>query len=75
MNPVLNELFADLYELILGRFEQVFGCPFCFHGGLALPGFHIFGPRPGRSPSILNPAFLIVVERFIIIPCRALSLS
>ena len=57
MNPVLNELFADLYELILGRFEQVFGCPFCFHGGLALPGFHIFGPRPGRSPSILNPAF------------------
>ena len=57
MNPVPNELFADLYELILGRFEQVFGCPFCFHGGLALPGFHIFGPRPGRSPSILNPAF------------------
>ena len=57
MNPVLNELFADLYELILGRFEQVFGCPFCFHDGLALPGFHVFGPRPGRLPSFLNPAF------------------
>lgn len=57
MNPVLNELFAGLYGLVLGRFEQVFGCPFCFHDGLALPGFHVFGPRPGRLPSFLNPAF------------------
>ena len=57
MNPVLNELFADLYGLILDRFEQVFGCPFGFHAGLALPGFHVFGPRPGRLPSFLNPAF------------------
>ena len=56
-NPVLNELFADLYELILNRFEQMFGCPFCFHDGLALPGFHVFGPPPGRIASFLNPAF------------------
>ena len=57
MNPLLYELFADLYRLILGRFEKVFGCPFYFHDGLALPGFHVFGPRPGRLPSFLNPAF------------------
>lgn len=57
VNPVLNELFGALYALILERFEKIFGCPFCFHNGLALPGFHIFGPRPGRLASFLNPAF------------------
>ena len=56
-NPVLNELFGGLYALLLDRFEQVFGCSFCFHDGLALPGFHIFGPRPERLGSFLNPAF------------------
>lgn len=56
-NPVLSELFGGLYALILDRFEQAFGCPFCFNDGLALPGFHIFGPRPGRLGSFLNPTF------------------
>ena len=54
LNPVLKELFAELYGLILDRFEQVFGCPCGFHDELALPGFHVFGPRPGRLPSFLN---------------------
>ena len=56
-NPVLNGLFGGLYELILDRFEKAFDCPFSFHDGLALPGFHIFGPRPGRLASFLNPIF------------------
>ena len=57
VNPALSELFGDLYALILERFEQVFGCPFSFHDGLALPGFHVFGPRPGHLASFLNPVF------------------
>ena len=57
MNLVLNELFGGLYRLILDRFEQAFGCPFCFHDGLALPGFHVFGPRPSRLASFWNPVF------------------
>ena len=28
-----------------------------FHIGLALPGFHVVGPRPGLLPSFLNTAF------------------
>ena len=57
VNPALSKLFGDLYTLILERFEQVFGCPFSFHDGLALSGFHVFGPRPGHLASFLNPDF------------------
>ena len=42
MNPVLNELFADLYELILGRLSR-FDLTVLFHDCLTLPGFHVFG--------------------------------
>ena len=52
-------MFADLYELILERFEQVFGYPFGFHDELALPGFHVFVPRPGRLHSFLNLPYFV----------------
>lgn len=45
-NPILADRLADLYRLLASKLDDLIG-PVAFEPELALPGFHVFAPRPG----------------------------
>jgi hypothetical protein len=45
-NPILADRFADLYRLLAATLADLIG-PVAFEPELALPGFHVFSPKPG----------------------------
>ena len=56
-NPILWDYFELFYQHLINRLVQRFDCDFRFHPNVALPGFHVFGPRPHQSASLFNKIF------------------
>ena len=56
-NPILWDYFELFYQYLMNCLVQRFACDFRFHPDVALPGFHIFGPRPHQSASLFNKYF------------------
>ena len=48
MNPVLRRKFSWLYDILEKKMSDELGEPFLCDDNLALPGFHIFGPKKGE---------------------------
>ena len=53
-NPILWDYFEPFYQQLVDRLTQRFACDFRFHPRVALPGFHVFGPKPDRPASMFN---------------------
>ena len=47
INPILKKKFSWLYDITLRRMSEELGDLVVFDDNLALPGFHIFGPKKG----------------------------
>lgn len=56
-NPSLWERFEPLYCRLAHFCADYFGGRFGFHEVLALPGFHVFGPKPSASAAFFNPVY------------------
>ena len=56
-NPSLWERFGPLYWRLAHFCADYFGGSFGFHENLALPGFHIFGPKPSAPVSFFNAVY------------------
>lgn len=48
-NPILSNCFSGLYSLLLNSLSGVLGSNVSFLPELALPGFHVFAAKPGKS--------------------------
>ena len=48
INPFLKKKFGWMYKILCDRMEQELGAPCVVDDMLALPGFHIFGPKKGQ---------------------------
>lgn len=46
-NSILADHFEDLYSLLASKLVDLIG-PVVFESELALPGFHVFAPKPGQ---------------------------
>ena len=58
-NPSLWERFEPLYRNLVHFCTDYFGGSFAFHENLALPGFHVFGPKPFASSSFFNAVYFL----------------
>mgnify|MGYP005728241785 CR=1 FL=1 len=47
LNPVLKKTFSWFYDIVERRMSEELGDLVVFDDNLALPGFHIFGPKKG----------------------------
>ena len=47
INPILKKKFSWLYDITARRMSEELGDLVVFDDNLALPGFHIFGPKKG----------------------------
>ena len=56
-NKVMCHKFASLYKKVSKQFENFFGKPISLTNRLAVPGFNIFGPKPGIKPAFFNSVF------------------
>ena len=56
-NPSLWERFEPLYWRLANFCADYFGGSFGFHENLALPGFHVFGPKPLAPDSFFNAMY------------------
>ena len=56
-NPSLWERFEPLYWRLAHFCADYFGGSFGFHENLALPGFHVFGPKPLAPDSFFNAVY------------------
>ena len=56
-NPSLRERFEPLYWRLAHFCADYFGGSFGFHENLALPGFHVFGPKPSAPDSFFNAVY------------------
>ena len=56
-NPILWQRFEPLYWRLAHFCADYFGGSFGFHENLALPGFHIFGPKPSAPDSFFNAVY------------------
>ena len=56
-NPILWDCLEPFYKHLIDRLGQRFGCDFRFYPDVALPGFHIFGPKPNQNSSLFNAFF------------------
>ena len=61
-NPTLWKRFEPLYRHLANYCSDQFGGIFAFHEKLALPGFHIFGPKPLAEPGSLNHFFQLILH-------------
>ena len=58
-NPSLWKCFEPLYRRLAQYCTDYFGGNFAFHENLALPGFHIFGPKPSALAAFFNPVYFL----------------
>ena len=56
-NPILWKNFEPLYRHLLEFCSNQFEHPFAYHKELALPGFHIFGPKPKSPHKFFNSVY------------------
>ena len=56
-NQEMSDAFDDLYKQVSELFANFFGKPISLSNCLAVPGFNIFGPRPGSKPALFNSVF------------------
>ena len=56
-NPSLWERFEPLYWRLAHFCADYFGGSFGFHENLALPGFHVFVPKPSAPDSFFNAVY------------------
>ena len=68
-NPSLWQRFEPLYQKLALFCADYFGGSFSFHQNLALPGFHVFGPKPSAPDSFLMRSISVKEERFMLTRC------
>ena len=56
-NQEMSDAFDGLYKKVSGAFAGFFGKPISLSSCLAVPGFNIFGSRPGSKPAFFNSVF------------------
>lgn len=56
-NPSLWQRFEPLYRRLVCFCTDYFDSSFSFHENLALPGFHVFGPKPSAPDSFFNAVY------------------
>ena len=56
-NKRMRGVFDDLYKKVVALFARFFGKSIVMSDCLAVPGFNIYGPRPGSKPAFFNSVF------------------
>ena len=56
-NQEMCDAFDGLYKKVSGSFANFFGKPISLSKYLAVPGFNVFGSRPGSKPAFFNSVF------------------